>query len=411
MAISTAPAPGTSASSGRRSALLALLGVSLGHLLNDMQQSVLLSIYPLIKDPLGLSFAQIGLITLVFQLTASLIQPFVGLYTDRHPQPYSLVAGACSTFAGIVLLAAAHHFGVVLAAAALIGIGSSIFHPEASRVARLASGGRFGLAQSIFQVGGNSGQALGPLLVALVVVPHGQGHVAWFALGALVAAVVLARVGGWYGRHLAELRARPRTAPVPTHRLPGSAVLASLAALIALMVADNFYAAAISSFFPFYLIDRFGIGVQAAQVHLFAFLAAAAAGTFLGGPLADRFGKKAVLTGVAFAVLPLTLLLPHVGLPLIGPASVLIGLVMGSAFPVIVVYAQELVPGRIGLIGGLFFGLAFGLGGIGAALLGWLADLTSITVVYRLCALLPILGLVVAFLPDIDRAQRRAVAG
>lgn len=411
MAISTAPAPGTSASSGRRSALLALLGVSLGHLLNDMQQSVLLSIYPLIKDPLGLSFAQIGLITLVFQLTASLIQPFVGLYTDRHPQPYSLVAGACSTFAGIVLLATAHHFGVVLAAAALIGIGSSIFHPEASRVARLASGGRFGLAQSIFQVGGNSGQALGPLLVALVVVPHGQGHVAWFALGALVAAVVLARVGGWYGRHLAELRARPRTAPVPTHRLPGSAVLASLAALIALMVADNFYAAAISSFFPFYLIDRFGIGVQAAQVHLFAFLAAAAAGTFLGGPLADRFGKKAVLTGVAFAVLPLTLLLPHVGLPLIGPASVLIGLVMGSAFPVIVVYAQELVPGRIGLIGGLFFGLAFGLGGIGAALLGWLADLTSITVVYRLCAFLPILGLVVAFLPDIDRARRRAVAG
>ena len=411
MALSTAPAPAAPAPSGRRGALLALLGVSLGHLLNDMQQSVLLSIYPLIKGPLGLSFAQIGLITLVFQLTASLIQPFVGLYTDRHPQPYSLVAGACSTFAGIVLLATAHHFGVVLAAAALIGIGSSIFHPEASRVARLASGGRFGLAQSIFQVGGNSGQALGPLLVALIVVPHGQGHAAWFALGAVVAAVVLARVGGWYGRHLAELRARPRTAPRAAHDLSGNAVLASLAALIALMVADNFYAAAISSFFPFYLIDRFGIGVQAAQIHLFVFLAAAAAGTFLGGPLADRFGKKAVLTGVAFAVLPLTLLLPHVGLALTGPVSVLIGLVMGSAFPVIVVYAQELVPGRIGLIGGLFFGLAFGLGGIGAALLGWLADLTSIAAVYRFCAFLPILGLAVAFLPDIDRARRRAVAG
>lgn len=410
MASSTVSAPAASASSGRRGALLALLGVSLGHLLNDMQQSVLLSIYPLIKDPLGLSFAQIGLITLVFQLTASLIQPFVGLYTDRHPQPYSLVAGACSTFAGIVLLATAHHFGVVIAAAALIGIGSSIFHPEASRVARLASGGRFGLAQSIFQVGGNSGQALGPLLVALIVVPHGQGHAAWFALGAVVAALVLARVGAWYGRHLAALRARPRSAPAAVHGLSGRAVFASLAALIALMVADNFYAAAISSFFPFYLIDRFGIGVQAAQVHLFVFLAAAAAGTFVGGPLADRFGKKAVLTGVAFAVLPLTLLLPHVGLPLTGVVSVLIGLVMGSAFPVIVVYAQELVPGRIGLIGGLFFGLAFGLGGIGAALLGWLADLTSIAAVYRTCAFLPILGLAVAFLPDIDRARRRAVA-
>lgn len=411
MATTSAPLPAATAPRARQGALLILLGVSLGHLLNDMQQSVLLSIYPLIKGPLGLSFAQIGLITLVFQLTASVIQPFVGLYTDRHPQPYSLVAGAFSTFCGIVLLATAHQFAMVLLAAALIGIGSSIFHPEASRVARLASGGRFGFAQSVFQVGGNTGQALGPLLVALLVVPHGQGHAAWFALAAVVAAIVLARVGAWYGRHLAELRARPRAAAAIAHSLSGRAVAASLGALIALMIADNFYAAAISSFFPFYLIDRFGIGVQAAQVHLFVFLAAAAAGTFLGGPLADRFGRKAVLTGVAFAVLPFTLLLPHVGLTLTGPVSVVVGLIMGSAFPVIVVYAQELVPGRIGLIGGLFFGLAFGLGGIGAAVLGWVADLTSIGFVYRACAFLPILGLAVALLPDIDRARRRAMAG
>lgn len=396
----TAAAPAPTASAARPVALAVLLAVSLGHLLNDMQQSVLLSIYPLIKEPLGLSFKQIGLTTLVFQLTASVIQPFVGLYTDRHPQPYSLLAGAASTFCGVVLLATAASFATLLAAAALIGIGSSIFHPEASRVARLASGGRFGFAQSVFQVGGNSGQALGPLLVALVVVPNGQAHAAWFALAALVAMLVLGQVGRWYAAHLRELRARPRTAPTVGHGLSQRAVLGSLLALIALMFADNFYAAAIGSFFPFYLIQRFDLSVAAAQVHLFVFLAAVAGGTFLGGPLADRLGKKRVLAGVAVAMLPLAMALPHVGLFLIGPLTVLIGLVMGSAFPVIVVYAQELLPGRVGLVGGLFFGLSFGLGGIGAALMGWLADLTSLATVYRACAFLPLLGLPVLLLPE-----------
>ncbi|MFO1036006.1 MAG: MFS transporter [Geminicoccaceae bacterium] len=388
-------------------ALFILLSVSLGHLLNDMMQSALLSIYPVIKAPLGLSFAQIGIITLTFQLTASVLQPAVGLYTDKHPKPFSLPVGMASTLCGIILLSTAHHFLMVLAAAACIGVGSSIFHPEASRVARLASGGRFGFAQSVFQVGGNSGQALGPLLMALLVVPYGQGYTAWFGLAALIGIVVLGNVGLWYRRHMAELRARPRKAAEP-HGLSQQAVLGSLAALVSLMFADNFYGASISSYLPFYLIDRFGISVSAAQLHLFVFLAAAAVGTFLGGPISDRIGKKRVLMLAPILVLPFTLALPHVPLAWTGPVTVAIGLIMAAAFPVIVVYAQELMPGRIGLVGGLFFGLAFGLGGIGAAVLGWLADLTSLGFVYQLCAFLPALGLAVLFLPDLDRLRRSA---
>jgi FSR family fosmidomycin resistance protein-like MFS transporter len=384
-----------------------LFAVSGGHLLNDTLQSVLLSIYPLIKDPLGLSFAQIGIVTLVFQLTASVLQPFVGAWTDRRPQPFSLAFGMAASLSGILLLAAAAGFAGVLLAAAMIGVGSSIFHPEASRVARLASGGRFGFAQSLFQVGGNSGQALGPLLVALVVVPFGQAHTAWFALLGLVGMVLLAGVGRWYREHLAEQRRRPGGTTPPASPVGRRAVVVALVVLIALTFSKNIYTAFFQSYYAFYLIDRFGLGVGAAQVQLFLFLAATAAGTFLGGPLGDRIGRKPVLWLSIAGVLPLTMAMPFLNLFWTATFAVLVGFLMASAFPAIVVYAQELLPGRVGTVAGLFFGFAFGMGGIAAAVLGWLADLSSIGAVFAGVAVTPAIGLLVWLLPDLDRPAAR----
>jgi FSR family fosmidomycin resistance protein-like MFS transporter len=392
----------------KATALPILLAASVGHLLNDTLQSVLLSIYPLIKEPLGLSFAQIGLVTLVFQLTASVLQPFVGAWTDRRPMPFSLVFGMAASSFGIALLAGAGGFLAVLMAAAAIGVGSSIFHPEASRVARLASGGRYGFAQSLFQVGGNSGQALGPLLVAAIVVPNGQPHVAWFLGLGLLGLVLLHRVGRWYAAHLEEQRRRPVAAVRPAPPVGRRAVVVALAVLIALTFSKNIYTAFFQSYYAFYLIHRFGVGVGAAQLHLFLFLAATAAGTFFGGPLGDRIGRKPVLWLSIAGVLPLTLAMPFLGLFWTAVLAVLVGFLMASAFPAIVVYAQELLPGRVGMIAGLFFGFAFGMGGIAAAVLGWLADLSSIEAVFTGVALTPAIGLLVWFLPDLDRPRPAA---
>jgi MFS transporter, FSR family, fosmidomycin resistance protein len=381
-----------------------LLSVSAGHFLNDTMQSVLTSIYPLIKGPLALDFFQIGLITLAFQLTASILQPMIGLYTDKHPQPFSLPFGMASTFLGMLVLALAGGFGTMLIAAALIGIGSSIFHPEASRVARLASGGRYGFAQSLFQVGGNAGQAIGPLLVVLVIIPNGQMHAAWFALAAVIGIVLLARVGQWYRDHLVLRRqarpASPGAPPVSRGRLVGA-----IAVLLTLTFSKNFYMAAFASYYAFFLMERFGVSPQSAQIHLFIFLGAAAVGTMVGGPVGDRIGRKPILWISILGVLPLSLALPFVSLIWTDVLAVLIGLLMASAFPAIVVYAQELLPGRVGMIAGLFFGFAFGMGGIGAAVVGWFADASGIEPAFQLCALLPALGLTVAFLPDLDRRR------
>ena len=379
-----------------------LLMISAGHLLNDMMQSVLLSIYPLIKDPLQLDFVHIGIITLAFQLTASVLQPAIGLYTDKRPQPFSLPFGMASTFCGMLLLAFAGGFATVLVAAMLIGIGSSVFHPEASRVARLASGGRYGFAQSLFQVGGNTGQAIGPLLVALIVIPHGQEHAAWFALAAVVGIVILSRVGAWYRDHLAERRkagtVTPRVSPVGRNR-----TIAAIAILIALTFSKNFYMAAFASYYNFFLMDRFALSVQDAQLFLFLFMGAVALGTFVGGPVGDRIGRKPILWLSIVGVLPLSLALPFVDLFWTNVLAVVIGIVMASAFPAIIVYAQELMPGRVGMVAGLFFGFAFGMGGIGAVAVGWLADLRGIQFAFQVCAILPALGLLVAFLPNLDR--------
>jgi len=389
-----------------------LLAISAGHLLNDTMQSVLLSIYPLIKDPLRLDFVHIGIITLVFQLTASVLQPMIGLQTDRHPLPFSLPFGMASTFCGMLVLSMAGGFSSVLLAAALIGVGSSIFHPEASRVARLASGGRYGFAQSLFQVGGNAGQAIGPLLVALVVIPNGQAYVAWFALAAVLGIAILSRVGVWYRDHLAARRASgasiSRTLPFARRK-----VVAGIAILIALTFSKNFYMAAFASYYNFFLMDRFVVSVQTAQIFLFVFLGSVALGTYFGGPIGDRIGRKPILWLSIVGVLPLALLLPFVNLFWTNVLAVLIGIVMASAFPAIIVYAQELLPGRVGMIAGLFFGFAFGMGGIGAVAIGWLADLRGIQFAFQLCAILPAIGLLVAFLPDLDdpTAQPMATSG
>ncbi len=377
-----------------------LLGLSLSHLLNDLVQSLLPALYPLLKTGFHLDFGQIGLITFVFQGTASLLQPAVGLYTDRRPLPYSLAVGMGLSLAGLALLSAAPAYGALLAAAALIGLGSAIFHPEASRVARLASGGRYGLAQSVFQVGGNAGTALGPLLAAFLVVPYGQGSVAWFCLAALAGILVLGTVGRWYARHLAGA---PRIARSSTGaasgRLSRARVVATVAILLGLIFSKYFYMASFSSYYTFYLIHRFGVPVAQAQVYLFVFLGSVAAGTILGGPIGDRFGRKLVIWISILGVLPFSLALPHVSLFWTVALSVPIGLILASAMPAILVYAQELLPGRIGLVGGLFFGFAFGMGGLGAALLGETADHVGIERVYDLCAYLPAIGLTAVFLP------------
>jgi FSR family fosmidomycin resistance protein-like MFS transporter len=381
-----------------------LAAISVSHLLNDTLQSLIPSIYPLLKVSLGLNFAQVGLITLTLQLTASLLQPVVGMYTDRRPMPYSLVAGMAFTLVGLLLLSVAATLGAILVAAGLMGVGSSIFHPESSRIARMSSGGRHGLAQSVFQVGGNMGSSLGPLLAAFFVVPHGQSSLAWCALIAVLAIGLLARVGRWSAVH------RPRAAhqaPAagwePRPGLSRGRVVGALVVLGVLIFSKYFYLASLSSYYTFYLISRFGLSVQSAQLHLFVFLGAVAAGTILGGPIGDRIGPKYVIWGSILGVFPFTFALPHANLFWTGVLSVAIGLILASAFSAILVYAQELVPGRVGTIGGIFFGFAFGMGGLGAAALGRLADATSIEHVYRLCAYLPLIGLLTAFLPDLDR--------
>lgn len=377
-------------------------GISVAHMMNDMIQSILLAIYPMLKGSFELSFTQIGLITLTYQLSASLLQPWVGLYTDRRPLPYSLAVGMGFTLTGLLLLSVAPSFAYLLLAAMLVGTGSSIFHPEASRVARMASGRRHGLAQSLFQVGGNVGSALGPLLAALIILPHGQGSVAWFSLAALVGMLVLFRIGRWYAGNQALLtREARRSADAVT--LGRRRVLIALGILGTLIFSKYFYLASLNSYFTFYLIERFALTVQSAQLYLFLFLAAVAAGTVAGGPIGDRIGRRIVIWVSILGVAPFTLLLPHANLFWTGVLVVIIGLVLASAFSAIVVYAQELVPGRVGLIAGLFFGFAFGMGGIGAAALGQLADATSIVHVYQVCAFLPLLGIVALWLPDLGR--------
>jgi FSR family fosmidomycin resistance protein-like MFS transporter len=378
-----------------------LVAVSFCHLLNDTMQSLLPSIYPILKTSFHLNFGQIGLLTLTFQMTASILQPFIGLFTDRKPMPYSLPLGMLFTLAGLLLLAIAPTFALLLPAASLIGMGSAVFHPESSRVARLASGGRLGMAQSIFQVGGNTGAAIGPLLAAFVVLPHGQRGVAWFSLVALTAIVVLLRVSRWYKArllHLQKRRAKTEQAP----GLSRGRVISAISVLIALVFSKYFYLASFTSYYTFYLITRFHVSVRSSQIHLFVFLGAVAAGTLIGGPIGDRIGRKTVIWCSILGVLPLTMLLPYASLFWTSVLSVLVGLGLASAFPAILVYAQELVPGRVGMISGLFFGFAFGMGGIGAAILGRIADATSILFVYKICAYLPAIGLLAGFLPNMS---------
>ena len=384
-----------------RTAMPILLAVSFCHLLNDVMQSLLASLYPLFKASYSLDFVQIGLLTMAFQVTASLLQPGVGIVTDRWPMPFSLPVAMASTFCGLVLLGNAGSFGLLLAAACLIGLGSAIFHPEASRVARLASGGRHGLAQSLFQVGGNMGSAAGPLLAAFIVLPFGQGSVAWLSLIAMIGVVVLWRVGAWYTDHRSRHAGKPaasRALPLPQGK-----VAMAFALLVLLTATKNVYIASISSYFTFYLIEQFGLGVRDAQLMLFLFLGAAAAGTFLGGPIGDRFGTRFVIWFSILGVIPFALMLPYANLFWTGVLGIVIGFVFSSAFSAIVVFAQDLVPGRVGMIAGVFFGLAFGAGGLGAALLGSFADSHGIAFVYRVCSYLPLLGLLTILLPRIPR--------
>jgi len=383
-------------------AVAVLAGISLSHLLNDTVQALVPAIYPMLKATFSLSFAQVGLMTLAQQLTASVLQPLVGLYTDRSPMPYSLVVGMTFTLVGLLLLSAAPTFGIILAAALLMGIGSAVFHPESSRVARMASGGRHGLAQSVFQVGGNIGTSFGPLLGAFLVLPRGQKSIAWCALLALAGIAVLWKIGGWHR----EWRARVLTAPAVSASRPRVQVSPrrvgwSLAILAALIFSKYFYLASLSSYYTFYLIEKFHLSVRTAQIQLFVFLAAVAVGTIVGGPIGDRVGRKLVIWVSILGVLPFTLLLPHASLFWTPVLAIVIGLILASAFSAIVVFAQELVPGRVGLISGVFFGFAFGMGGIGAAVLGQMADVVGIEAVYRLCAFLPAIGLLAAFLPDV----------
>ncbi|POA28869.1 MULTISPECIES: MFS transporter [unclassified Pseudomonas] len=398
----TAASPALATSQSSPLVMRIIGAVALAHLINDLIQSVLPSIYPMLKANYGLTFTQVGLITLTFQLTASLLQPWVGYYTDRHPKPYLLPAGAICTLVGILMMSQVGSFPLILLAAGLIGVGSSTFHPEASRVARLASGGRFGLAQSTFQVGGNAGSAFGPLLAAAIIIPFGQGNVAWFGLFAVFALVVLYGISRWYANHLSLFKLKQGQAA--THGLSKGRVVSALVVLGLLVFSKYFYMASFTSYFTFYLIEKFDLSVASSQLHLFLFLGAVAAGTFFGGPIGDKVGRKAVIWFSILGVAPFTLILPHVDLFWTSILSVVIGFILASAFSAIVVYAQELVPGNVGMIAGVFFGLMFGFGGIGAALLGHLADIRGIEYVYRLCSFLPLFGVLAIFLPRTRKA-------
>lgn len=400
-------AQGNNAAVAKHETAYQILGaISVSHFLNDMMQSLILAMYPLLKGGFNLSFAQIGFITFTFQATASLLQPLVGLYTDRHPKPYSLMFGMGCTLTGLLLLSMATSYSSLLCAAALVGSGSSIFHPESSRVARMASGGKFGLAQSLFQVGGNAGTALGPLLTALIVIPNGQGSVAWFALAAVLAIAVLWKVGNWYAHQQAQgmLKAKLNQGVQPD-ALPRGKVMVAIAILLTLIFSKYFYLASLSSYFTFYLMHKFQITVQAAQIQLFIFLFAVAAGTIIGGPVGDRIGRKRVIWFSILGVAPFTMMLPYANLFWTGILSFIIGLILASAFSAIIVFAQELMPGRVGMVAGLFFGFSFGMGAIGAAMLGKLADMYGIGFVYQVCAYLPLLGFLTVFLPDVRRKK------
>ncbi len=384
-----------------------LIAISLSHLLNDSLQSLIPAIYPLVKDSFSLSFSQIGLITFTFQLTASLFQPVVGAFTDRRPQPFSLAMGMGFTFIGLVLLSFSRSYEMLLISVGLVGLGSSVFHPESSRVAHMAAGGQRGLAQSVFQVGGNAGSSLGPLMAAVIVAAHGASHVIWFTPLALAAILILSWVGRWYNGRVRSGEGHG-THALAAHRpeLSRGRVAFTIAILLVLIFSKYFYLAGMTSYYTFYLIDKFGLSVQASQFHLFLFQFAVAAGTVIGGPVGDRIGRKYVIWGSILGVAPFTLLLPHVGLAATTVLAFPIGIILSSAFPSILVYAQELLPGNLGLISGLFFGFAFGMGGIGSAVLGTIADHTGIQYVYRLTSFLPLLGLFTVFLPSLDHGKR-----
>ncbi|MDB5631074.1 MAG: major facilitator superfamily 1 [Tardiphaga sp.] len=381
-----------------------IFAISLSHFLNDLMQSLIPSLYPILKTNYALDFGQIGMITLAFQFTSSLLQPLVGIYTDRQPRPYSLAMGMTVTLAGLLLLSVASSYPLILAAAALVGTGSAIFHPESSRIARLASGGRYGFAQSVFQVGGNFGTALGPLMAALIVVPLGQHSVAGFSLVAALAIFILWRIGGWYKPRIVP-RAQAK-AIRPTHGATPARVRLALVILVVMLFSKTFYTASITSYYTFYLMHKFALPTQTAQLYLFVFLAASAVGVFFGGPLGDRFGRKYVIWFSILGVLPFTLALPYANLPVSVALSIVIGFILSSAMPAVIVYAQELMPHRLGMISGLFFGFGFGLGGIGAAVLGEIADIKGIDYVYQLCAFLPAIGLLAIFLPKMPRVAR-----
>ena len=387
-----------------------IMALSFSHFLNDMMQSLVPALYPMWKSEYGLSFAQIGLISLVTQVTSSMLQPAVGLFSDHRPQPYSLAVGMGATLVGLLLLASAGSYPVLILAAALVGVGSAVFHPEASRVARLASGGRHGLAQSLFQVGGNIGSSLGPILAAFIVVPKGQSSIAWFSSAALLAMTVLFGVGNWYRReHTGPARPGTRQSVERSH-LSRRKVAWSVAILLVLVFSKSFYTASLNSYYTFYLISKFHVSVPSAQIYLFAFLASVAVGTLVGGPVGDRIGRKYVIWGSILGVLPFTLVLPYADLFWTGILTVVIGLILASASSAIIVYALELVPGKVGTVAGLFFGLSFGMAGIGAAALGRLADATSIDYVYQICAFLPLIGLLTVLLPNIGRPQGARLA-
>ena len=384
-----------------------LWAISFSHLLNDTIQALIPSLYPLLKTSLNLNFTQLGLITFTFQCTASLLQPLVGLYTDRRSMPFSLSLGMGFTLIGLIALSMAHSFPMIIVSAAMVGMGSAVFHPEASRVAHMAAGTNRGLAQSLFQVGGNAGSSLGPLLAALIIVPRGQGHVAWFSVAACLGMLVLWKVGVWQSRNLHLIhRFSKKTANLEIPALPRTTVLLSLAVLVALTFSKYVYLVSMTSYYTFYLMDRFHVSVQASQLYLFLFLFAVAAGTIIGGPIGDRIGRKRVIWGSILGVAPFSLWLPHADLMTTAVLTVFIGLILASAFSAILVYAQELVPGKVGLIAGLFFGIAFGIAGIGSAVLGRMADHVGINAVYHACAYLPLIGLLTVFLPDIEPKKK-----
>ena len=393
---------------GTMYSMLVICGIS--HFLNDMIQSIIPSIYPIIKDKFDFSFAQIGIITLVFQMTSSILQPFTGLYADRHPRPYALSIGMCFTLTGLLMLAFADNYLLILLAVSIVGFGSSVFHPTASRVAQLASGGRKSLAQAIFQVGGNGGSALGPLLAAIIILPFGQHAISWFAIAALLAAIIMVRLGAWYKERLVYSVKHPQKATGLNTHISKRAKYGALGILILLVFSKYFYTSCITSYFTFFLIDKFGITVQASQICLFVFLAAFAIGTLAGGMFGDRFGRKYVIWFSILGAAPFAIAMPYANFTLTIVCTFLSGLIIASAFSSIVVYATDLMPDKVGLIAGIFFGLMFGLGGLGSAFFGWLADLTSIEFIFQVSAFLPLLGVIAGFLPDTQKKEEKAKA-